>query len=469
MEPSPIPQPPTMPLVGNLHQVALSGPPIENILRLSRTYGPLFRLQMQGRKITVASGFSVIEELCDDERFDKLVDGPMEELRAAIGDGLLTADTGAPNWGLAHRILRGAFRLQAMKTYLPVMTEVTGQLVARWASRSGADPVPINDDTTRLTLAIIARCGFGHRLGVFERDTPHPFVEALNIILVEGQRRRLRPALIRDRLPGHRRRWTAPIAVLHRTVDEVIAARRADPRLNAAQADLLSLMMTGRDEETGQGLSDENIRFQILTFLAAGHETTAGLLSFALHHLSQRPDVQARAREEVAQVMGDAAPDAPPSWKQVLRLRYIGMVLKEALRLWPPLPVVVRTPREDTLLGGRFAVRAGEPLIVLLLALHRDPAVWTDPERFDPERFTPERTKARPFHAHKPFGVGVRACIGRQFATVEATIALAMLLRRFTFAPAPGYALRLSHSMTLNPRDLRLVIRPHPGTSPPDR
>ncbi len=195
-------------------------------------------------------------------------------------------------------------------------------------------------------------------------------------------------------------------------------------------------MLDTAHPETGERLAPENVRRQVLTFLIAGHETTSGALSFALHYLSRHPEVAARARAEVDRVWGATA---VPGYDQVAKLRYVRRVLDESLRLWPTAPGFAREARHDTVLGGEHPMREGAWTLVLAPLLHRDPAVWgADAGRFDPDRFDAAAVRARPAHAFKPWGTGARACIGRQFALHEATLVLGLLLRRYDLQAGPG-------------------------------
>jgi cytochrome P450/NADPH-cytochrome P450 reductase len=181
----------------------------------------------------------------------------------------------------------------------------------------------------------------------------------------------------------------------------------------ADNSDLLGVMLTGTDK-TGQHLSEENIVAQCITFLVAGHETTSGLLSFAVYYLLKDPDVLEGARAEVDAEFGD---NAYPSYDQVRKLTYVFQILEETLRLWAPAPLISRTPREDTIIGGKYVVPAGSQLTMLIPALHRSEAAWgPTAEDFDPDRMSIENQAKLPPDVYKPFGTGMRACIGRKFA-----------------------------------------------------
>jgi unspecific monooxygenase len=243
------------------------------------------------------------------------------------------------------------------------------------------------------------------------------------------------------------------MAYLNQTVDAVVAARQH----SSGEGDLLDRMLETAHPDTGERLTPENIRRQVITFLIAGHETTSGALSFALHYLARHPDVAARAREEIDRVWGGTD---RPDYDQVAKLRYVRRVLDESLRLWPTAPAFAREARQDTVLDGVHPMRQGAWALVLTAMLHRDPRVWgADAEEFDPDRFDAKAVRARPAHTFKPFGTGARACIGRQFALHEATLVLGLLLRRYELRPEPDYRLRVAERLTLMPEGLRLHLQ----------
>ncbi|MCY1073954.1 bifunctional cytochrome P450/NADPH--P450 reductase [Archangium lansingense] len=451
-----IPQPRTRPLVGNIPDVA-SETPIQSMMRLSREYGPLFRLSFPGRSMLVLGSHALVNEVCDEKRFDKLVITALENIREFAGDGLFTAHTHEPNWERAHRILLPAFGPQAMRGYFDLMLDIAEQLVEKWARLGPDAELDVPDNMTRLTLDTIALCGFGYRFNSFYQREMHPFVDAMVRSLAEaGERTRRLPLQTRLMLMT-RQQYQRDIAYMHEVVDQVIQERRRSGDA-ATRKDLLSLMLQGVDSVSGQGLDDLNIRYQVVTFLIAGHETTSGLLSFALYLLLKHPDVLARATAEVDRVLGRDVSQRP-TFEQMHQLTYLDQVLRESLRLWPTAPAFALQSREDTLLGGTWPVRKGEPLMILTPMLHRDPEVWPEPERFDPDRFTPEAVAARPPNAWKPFGNGQRACIGRQFAMQEATLVLAMLLQRFQLIDHTRYQLRIKETLTLKPEDFRIRVR----------
>ncbi|QKZ16748.1 cytochrome P450 [Streptomyces chartreusis] len=447
-----IPHPPhRLPLLGDVLG-ASRRTPLQDSLRFARELGPIFRRRAFDREFVFVWGSELAADMADEARFAKHVGLGVANLRPVAGDGLFTAYNHEPNWQLAHDVLAPGFSREAMAGYHPMMLAVADRLMDHWdRALTAGRSVDVPGDMTKLTLETIARTGFGHDFGSFERSRPHPFVSAMVGTLSYAQRLNTVPWPFLLRRAA--RRNDADIAHLNDTVDDLVRARIAD---GPGEGDLLDRMLGTSHPETGERLSAENVRRQVITFLVAGHETTSGALSFALHYLSRHPDVAARARAEVDRVWG---PTATPGYDQVARLRYVRRVLDEALRLWPTAPAFAREAREDTVLGGAHPMRRGAWALVLTAMLHRDPEVWgADAERFDPDRFDPKAVRTRAPHTFKPFGTGARACIGRQFALHEATLVLGLLLRRYEFRSDPAYRLRVTERLTLMPEGLRLNL-----------
>ncbi len=455
-----IPGPRGLPLVGNAFDIDGSSP-IEGFLRMADEYGPIFRLTIPGGTRLIVSGAPLVDEICDDTRFDKMVGGGLSNLRkGAAGSGLFTADTADPLWHRAHNILMSPFSLQAMRDYVPKMTDIAEQLMDKWGRLNPGETVDVPADMTRLTLDTIALCGFGYRFNSFYREEPHPFVQAMVRTLAESQAR-IRQLPIQTRLRVRaQRRVEEDQAFMNGLVDGLIAERRAQGA-QADTTDLLGRMISGVDRQSGQGLPDSNIRAQCITFLIAGHETTSGLLSFAIYYLLKNPAFLDRARAEADAVLGS---DASPTFEQIHRLTYTRQVLDEALRLWPTAPGFSRYPFEDTVIGDRYAIPAHTPITVLTPALHRDTSVWgPDAAEFDPEHMAPERLATISPNVYKPFGTGQRACIGRQFALQEAMLVLGMLLQRFDLEDHLGYRLKTKTTLTIKPDDFHIRVHRRAG------
>ena len=454
----PIPHPPEKPLLGNILDLG-SDTQIQDMMKLARQYGPIFYLQLAGRRLVVVSSFELVDELCDQGRFDKRVWAPLRRVRAFAGDGLFTAHTFEPNWRKAHNILLPAFSMGAMRRYHPMMLDIAGQLLDKWERMPPHEPIDTSDAMTRLTLDTIGLCGFDYHFNSFYRERMHPFVRAMSKALEISMDRSVRPDISNRLLFRENQRFRRAVDLMNETVDGIIRERRSSGEDLSARTDLLSAMLTGIDRETGEPLDDLNIRYQIITFLIAGHETTSGLLTFALYFLTRHPAVLDRTIEEVDRVLGRDS-EADPTFRQVNELRYLRQVLNESLRLWPTAPMFALFPKEgETMLGGSYKVDKRDGIAVLVPMLHRDPQVWgSDAEAFDPENFSPEAMRERPGNAFKPFGNGQRACIGRQFAMHEATLALAMLLQRFRPVDPHGYQLKIKETLTLKPDGFEMLL-----------
>jgi cytochrome P450/NADPH-cytochrome P450 reductase len=455
---SQIPEPKgKLPGIGHSHLIDAAAP-VQSLLRLSKDLGEIFRLQVPGGKLLVVSSQRLVDELCDESRFDKKVSGALYNIRDIALDGLFTANTKEPNWQKAHNILLPAFSMGSMSNYFPMMLEIAEQMMTRWSQLNANDEIDVPADMVRLTLDTIGLCGFDYRFNSFSRDEPHPFIESMLVALQEAIDRAVALPYVHAMNIGRRQRYEKHVENLKTIVDAVIAERKAGGG-SADAKDLLSLMLTGSDPATGEKLSDENIRYQIITFLIAGHETTSGLLSFALQYLIKHPAVLKRAYAEVDEVLG-ADLDTLPTLSQVGRLPYIRQVLNEALRLYPTAPAFTVMPLEDTTLAGVYPLKRGQPIMILIGGLHRDKKAWGDnPELFDPDRFEPDVAAQRLPNAFKPFGNGQRACIGSQFALQESVLALGMALQRFKFVDHTNYQLDVKETLTLKPNDFRLRLK----------
>ncbi|CAM5699772.1 Bifunctional cytochrome P450/NADPH--P450 reductase OS=Kitasatospora aureofaciens OX=1894 GN=HS99_0003380 PE=3 SV=1 [Kitasatospora aureofaciens] len=454
---------PAVPLV-DISALPPASVPVLRSMELAREHGPAFVQRLHGREVLMVSSLELVEELADEERFTKAVGPALENVREFTGDGLFTAYNDEPNWARAHDILMPAFALGSMRTYHPVMLKVARRVIEAWDRRSAAGlTVDVPGDMTRMTLDTIGLAGFGFDFGSFERDEPHPFVEAMVRCLDWAMTRLTRnPALDHEERDAAFRRDADYLAGV---VDEVIAARVRGGAEDGPAEDLLGLMLGAVHPVDGTRLDIANIRNQVITFLIAGHETTSGALSFALHYLSKHPSELRRVQEEVDALWGDQA-DPEPSYEDVGRLRHTRQVLNEALRLWPTAPQFSREARAETLLGGRIPVRPGMPIFVLTPMLHRDRAWGDNTELFDSSRFDPECEAARSPHAFKPFGTGERACIGRQFALHEATMLLGMLVHRYRLIDHADYRLTLKQTLTIKPDGFTLALAPRTPAPP---
>ena len=360
-----------------------------------------------------------------------------EKLRISIGNGLLTSEDDF--WLRQRRIAQPAFSRQRISALAAVMSGAAREAVQRWEASRPAAPVDIADEMMRITRTVVLRALLGADLGPFAYRVDDAW-KVMNEHIGES----FWSLGLTDHLPTPRqRRFQRARAVLQAAVDHLIADRRRSP---SDRGDLLSMLMTARDEETGETMTDRQLRVEVTTFLLAGQETTSLVLTWTWFLLSEHPQARMRLDAEL-----DALGGRPPELADLPNLPYTRMVIDEAMRLYPPAWGFSRQALGDDELGGYHLPR-GWLAFVIPFVLHRLPAFWEDPDRFDPERFSPERSGARPKFVYIPFGAGPRQCIGNHFALLEAQLVIATLAQRFRLRLVPGHRVEPWPLITLRPR-----------------
>ncbi|HEY2434441.1 MAG TPA: cytochrome P450 [Vicinamibacterales bacterium] len=361
-----------------------------------------------------------------------------ERLRQGVGNGLLTSEDAV--WLRQRRLAQPAFHRQRLMAMADAMVDCTEQMLERWdrLAAQGAT-VDIVEEMTGLTQAIIVRTLFSTGLGgaadIVNRTWP-----IINRRIGETLwATKLEMALP---LPANRRSRRA-LAELETVVYGIIADRR---RTGRDEPDLLSMLLSARDEETGAAMTDRQLRDEVMTMLLAGHETTSLALSWTYYLLAQHPDTARGIADEVDQVVGSGR----PSFAHLDRLIVTRRAIEESLRLYPPSWGFSRQATGDDEIGG-YRIAKGSLVFLIPYVVHRRPRLWPDPERFDPDRFAPEQESTRPRFAYIPFGGGPRGCIGSQFAIVEAQLIVAAVARRFRVALLPGQDIRPEPLITLRP------------------
>ncbi|MFD3656701.1 bifunctional cytochrome P450/NADPH--P450 reductase [Streptomyces sp. NPDC058620] len=450
----PIRSPRGIPLLGHTPQIPDTNP-VAYFGELSKQFPEgIYGMDIAGIEQVFVYDPDLVAEVCDETRFFKQIEKtPLSHVRDYAGAGLFTAHQHEEEWGMAHRILLPAFSQRAMKAYYRQMLEVAQNLVGKWERKEGR-PVNITDDYTRLTLDTIALSGFGYRFDSFSKEQLHPFLNALLEALVESLRRSQELPMMTRLRRADGKNYHENIQLMRDLVESVIKERRQGK--GTGEEDLLGLMLEATDPETGKRLADDNVRDQVVTFLIAGHETTSGLLSFATYSLMRNPHILAQAYAEVDRLLpGDTVPD----YDTIMQMDVIPRILEETLRLWAPIPMIGKSPLEDTVIGGCYELKKGARVNLLEGPLHTHPKAWDRPEEFDINRWLPENRVNHHPHAYKPFGNGVRACIGRQFALTEARLALALVLQKFKFSDMADYRMDVKEALTRKPGGFELNVR----------
>ncbi|KAI1361816.1 cytochrome P450 [Xylaria arbuscula] len=450
----PIPQPPTHWFTGNLAEMDASFP-ASSFWRLAAIYGDIFKLDLVVRQAVVVSSYELVNEVMDETRFRKKPTGPLKELRGLLGDGLFTAFWEEENWGKAHRILMPVFGPIQIRKMFPDMLDLVSQLVLK-LDRMGPD-----NEIVALAFDMIGICGFGYRFNSFYRDEIHPFAKEMAASLIEAGKRANRPSVENYLRYKSADELNKNIHSMWELCDHLVAERKRNPKPEAR--DLLNTMLNARDPQTGGKLSDENIRFNMVTFLVAGHETTSGTLSFLFYLLLKNPETYHKAQQEVDRVLGDGV--LKP--EHLTQFKYIEACIRETLRFQGPITVLNISPIEDTVIGGKYRVTANDAIICNTQGLHHDRRVWgDDADVFRPERLMDGGWEKLPRNAWKPFGNGARACIGRFFAEQEMIMAIALLLQRFQISMVdPSYTLRIKSTLTIKPDGFKIKAVRRPGKS----
>jgi cytochrome P450 len=390
---------------------------------------------------------SVLLDNCDNYRKDWL---QRRILSAGLTGGLLTAETG--QWRTQRRALAPLFSRRSVMNFVPAMIDAANSVIERLCLREG-QIADLAVEATRVTLDVLERTIFYDGLGGDREDIRHTMkryfetigrIDPFDILGVPG----VVPRPSRWKVRGLMRLFDS-------TVGAIIAARRdrLAQQPETVPRDILTLLLNAKDPETGDSLSETEIRANILTFIAAGHETTANCVTWSLFLLSQsnewRERVQAEADRELS---GDIVTLSD-------RLVETRALIDEANRLYPPLSAISRTAIGADLLAGH-SIRPGTMIVIAPYVLHRHRALWDNPDRFDPSRFLGAARERIDRFAYLPFGVGPRICIGAAFAIQEASIIVASIMRHFTLELASGHIAWPEQKVTLRPAGgLPMLVR----------
>jgi cytochrome P450 len=372
-----------------------------------------------------------------------------EKTKVMLGQGLLTNE-GAP-WQRQRRLMQPPFTARAVSQFGPAMTGATDAMLRRWESvGERQDGLDINEEMLGLTLAMIATTMLSLDIEAVGAEMRKAYAEACAFV-------NQRLASIVD-LPlwvptPANRRFNRAIRTLDRVIAAIVAERRGRP---SAQADLLDRLLAARDETTGAGMSERQIRDELITIFFAGHETSAQTLSWLWYLLARHPQVEQRLHAELAQVLGGRS----PAVADLQRLEYTRMVVMETMRLYPAVWTFPRQAIGDDTIAG-YHIPAGSLMFPAPYLTHRHPALWDNPEDFDPERFTPARSAARHDFAYYPFGGGKRTCIGSNFAMQQIQLVAATVAQQYRLRLVPGQAIEPRSAITLHPAPwLRMLLEP---------
>jgi cytochrome P450 len=435
------PGPPPRFLLGNFP--LFSPDPLSVFTRWAREFGDVFYYRAGWIDVYFLNHPDLIESVLVSQAQNFVKDKVIQNSRWFLGAGLLTSE-GAP-WLRQRRLCQPAFHRERLACYAQTMSAYTEELLATWSDGEIRD---IHQEMMQLTMRIVAKVLFS----VEVRGDTERVATALNVLMrhTSGGRMILPPALRYLPLPALVRVRRAV-----RELDEIVN-RIIRERWQSGQntGDLLSMLIEARDED-GSGMTDRQLRDEIMTFLLAGHETTAVSLSWTWYLLSQDPGAGEKLRQELNTVLRGRA----PQFEDLPQLVYTERVVKESMRLYPPAWSLARSAAKDMEIAG-FRLPAGANVVMSPWIMHRDPRFFAAPEQFDPDRWSAEAAQRLPRFAYFPFGGGPRLCIGASFAMMEATLLLAAIAQRYRFDLVPGHTVAALPSITLRPRHgMRMLLR----------
>src|SRR5215207_3208185 len=427
--------------VGNLLQYARD--PLGFLTRCSRRYGDVVRLRIPSLPpVFLVSNPDFIEQVLVKENRNFVKDRDTRYVLRFLGNGLLTNE--GASWRHQRRMAQPAFHRERVSAYGKTMVSYAQRMLAGWKD---GEPRDVHADMMRLTLEIVAECLFGKDVSAEETEA---VAEALAEIMERSneQGNNLLLRAIPDAVPTPSNlRLRAAVRRLDEVIHGIIGDRRRRREDGYEDGgDLLSMLLGARDED-GNPMGDPQLRDEVITVLTAGHETTAVSLSWTFRLLSDHPEVEARLLAELRDVLGRR----PPTAGDLPRLRYTRMVVKESMRLYPPVWAVGREALQEFDLGG-FRIPAGAQMILSQWVVHRDPRHFEEPSRFDPARWADGLEKLIPKYAYFPFGGGPRLCVGSSFAAMEAVLLMATTARRFRVEVSKHYVARPQPSITLRPK-----------------
>ncbi|KAK2602031.1 hypothetical protein QQS21_004458 [Conoideocrella luteorostrata] len=425
----PIPQPPGIPVLGNIFDVTPSNT-WTSLKKLSEEHGEIFQIKVLGQTIVFVGSVALAEEICDEKRFRKFVGGPIVEIRAAVHDALFTAFDNEPSWGIAHRIIAPHLSADAMRQQSFIeMRDTANELIQKWKKLGPHVTSPLGE-LQRLNLEATTLTLFGKKLNCLD-GPEHPMLKAMEDSTAEAIMRPTRPGVLNLL---YRSKFKGGIKTMRKYASDIVQYRKNNP---TDRKDVLTAMMNGEDPETKKKLTDSQVIDEVVS-MPIGSSTAPCLLTTAILLLLRNPEVITRARQELDTV----APNRELTIDDLDSLKYIQAIVHESLRLSfaapgfniEPIPSDSKAPVQ--LAGGKYQVAHNQTMIIVLAGVNRDPNVFEEPLAFKPERMMGEQFERLPEGAKKWFGSGKRQCIGRHYAWQWSVLVLAMLVRTVDFEMA---------------------------------
>ena len=449
-----LPGPPAYTAVGNTFSFLRHA--LDFSMRMRKVYGDVVSVPTLMGRLTLIFHPDGVRHVLQENHRNYNKDIPdYRILSLLLGKGLLTND--GESWLQQRRLIQPAFHRNQVAELGPIMANA----VQGWLEHleeedviESETPLNILPEMSRLTLRIVCEALFGADLRAEQLSRVSRALTTANHLLTEAF---YLPGVLSLPTP-QRQRLRAARRELHAVVDEIVRKRRSDA---GRHADLLAMLLDARDADTGAGMSEQQVRDEVLTLLLAGHETTANALAWTFYLLGQHPETTAQLQQEYRRVLIGRA----PTMADLPQLPLTQMVIEESMRLYPPAWAVGRHGLQPDEIGG-FMIPKGAYVLLIQYVTHRHPDYWESPDAFDPERFSAERSADRPRFASFPFGGGPRLCIGNYFAVAEAQLILASVLSRYQVRLVPGARVVPEPLVTLRPRG-QLMMTLHRSNEEP--
>ncbi|MGW1024819.1 cytochrome P450 [Streptomyces sp. NPDC002577] len=447
-QPVPVPNAPgRLPVLGHLLQ--LGRRPLDFFQSL-RSQGPVVRIGFGPKAAYVVNDPDLIRRVFVNDAADYDKGVFWEKVREFVGDGLASVSSGEFHLQ-QRRMMQPAFHRRQIARYAEIMSDCLTELAESWQP---GQVISMDDEMQSAALTLVARTFFSSHLG---REASRALEESFPTVQDGIVKRTLAPLGVMEKLPTPaNRRFTRAMENIWGSCERAVDDYRAT---GADGGDLMSMLIQAHDPDTGESMSDELIRDQVITIALSGRDTTANALAWALYQLSRRPDVADRIAAEVKEVVGDR----PAGFEDLMALDYTNRVAKEVFRLYA-FWLLIRSTVRDVTLGG-VPIPANTQVLISPIAMHRDPSIYEDPLRLDPDRWLPGRAEKIPRNAYFAFGAGNRQCIGDRYAWTAVMLGLAAIAPRWELRPVPGHEITevAKVSVTPNALPLRVVARSKSG------
>lgn len=414
--------------------------PLKFTVEQSQKLGGLFRVPFYYRKMFILTDLEAIRHVLVNNQKNYRKSPAYSQLKQALGNGLVTSE--GEFWRHQRRLAQPIFYKSQMDGLFKTMGEVATNYFKKLEHRVDENgDIDLTKEMMNITADIVLKTLFSSDNPSNQKEMYETMEIAQNYIMHRVTNPHLIPI---NYINGKHWRFKKTMKLFDQNVLDLIKERRTDPD---PPHDLLTMLLMAKDEDTGEGMSDKQLRDEAITVYSAGHETSANALAWTIFLLSKKPEIVQKIRDEVDQYLTDEI----PTFEDIRNLKYTQQVIEEGMRLYPPAYAVGRENiKEDEIIG--YKIPRKSIIFISIYALHRDPKFWENPEEFDPSRFEPEKVKQRPRLAYLPFGAGPRMCIGNHFAMMEMQLILALWVKKFRFSLDENHPIEMNPLITLKPK-----------------